>query len=121
MGSTLVQSREGSRWQRRKRPQLEWMKYQIQGVVQAHPDYEKRPLNILDIGGGRGHLANYLASTLGDDVVNVHVIDIDDRTIKNGMVNARRNNLTVRYTVGDASNVSILSVLLAEAGSVREK
>jgi len=96
------------------------MKNQIEEVVQAHPDFGKRPLNILDIGGGRGFLANYLASTLGDDVVNVHVIDIDDRTVKNGMVNAQRNNLSVRYTVGDASTLNSANLLnesLDEAGS----
>ena len=102
--------------QRAKRPQLEWMNNQIQEVVLAHPDYNKRTLNILDIGGGRGHLANYLASTLGNDVANVNVIDIDERTVKNGMASAQRKNLAVRYKVGDASNASLISGLLDKTG-----
>jgi len=109
---SLRMSLEGSRWQRAKRPQLVWMTNQIQQVVESHPCFGKRPLNILDVGGGRGYLANYIAATLGDDVATVHVIDIDSRTVKNGMMEAKRKSLNVQYAVGDASNSSVLNHLL---------
>ena len=101
----LRMSLDGSRWQRAKRPQLKWMTNQIAQVVQSHPDFKKRPLNILDIGGGRGHLANYLASSLGENFVNVHVIDIDSRTVRNGKFEAEQRSLNVQYNVGDASKM----------------
>ena len=109
---SLRKSAEGSRWKGKKRPQLEWMVRQIKEVVESHPDFGSRPLNILDVGGGRGHLSNYLSSVLGDDVVTVHVIDIDSRTVKNGMMDAKRKGLNVRYGVGDASSGSNVAGLL---------
>ena len=102
----LRASKEGSRWQRAKRPQLEWMAQQIDSVVKSHPAFGTRRLNILDIGGGRGHLANFLASRIGEDTVKIHVIDIDRRTVNNGMIQAQRRSLGVRYAVGDASSSS---------------
>ena len=110
--SALRASREGSRWQRAKRPQLEWMAHQIGHVVRSHPDFGTRRLNILDVGGGRGHLANFLASAIGEDTVNIHVIDIDRRTVNNGMLQAQRRSLGVRYAVGDASSSSTVTSLL---------
>lgn len=93
------------RWQRAKRPQLQWMTDQIFKIVQSHPDFGSRPLHLLDIGGGRGHLANYLASKLGENVVKVHVIDIDSRTVRNGKLEAEQRSLNVEYRVGDASKL----------------
>jgi len=113
--------REGSRWQRAKRPQLEWMKNQIQEVVQTHPDYKARPLNVLDIGGGRGHLANYLASVLSNNTVNVHVVDINSDAVKKGMANAKRRNISVHYTVGDASSATLLNELLGSEKASKQK
>lgn len=98
---------EGSRWQRAKRPQLQWMTNQIIEVVQSHPLFGQRPLKILDIGGGRGHLANYLASRLGEEVANVHVIDIDSRTVRNGAKEAKQRSLNVQYEVGDATKLFV--------------
>uniref|UniRef100_A0A7S1YSU2 Methyltransferase domain-containing protein n=1 Tax=Ditylum brightwellii TaxID=49249 RepID=A0A7S1YSU2_9STRA len=94
-----------SRWQRAKKPQLEWMIQQISTVVKSHPDYGKRTIQILDVGGGKGHLANVIAESLGDSV-SVHVVDISSRTIKNGMMRSKRKSLNnVQYSVNDASIV----------------
>uniref|UniRef100_A0A7S3VG58 Methyltransferase domain-containing protein n=1 Tax=Chaetoceros debilis TaxID=122233 RepID=A0A7S3VG58_9STRA len=111
-GSSLRKGSEGSRFGSKKKPQVEWMVAQIKGVVESHPAFGLRPLNILDVGGGRGHLANHVASILGKDTVNVHVIDIDSRAVNNGMKDAERKNLEVYYGQGDASNTLNLSSLL---------
>jgi SAM-dependent methyltransferase len=92
------------------------MARQVKEVVESHPDFNARPLNILDVGGGRGHLSNYLASVLGNDVANVHVIDIDSQTIKNGVTDAKRKGLdNVVFGVGDASSsLNVAGLLITE-------
>jgi len=114
--ASLRTSTEGSRWRGKKRPQLEFMARQVKEVVESHPDFNARPLNILDVGGGRGHLSNYLASVLGNDVANVHVIDIDSQTIKNGVTDAKRKGLdNVVFGVGDASSsLNVAGLLITE-------
>ena len=115
--ASLRTSTEGSRWRGKKRPQLEFMARQVKEVVESHPDFNARPLNILDVGGGRGHLSNYLASVLGNDVANVHVIDIDSQTIKNGVTDAKRKGLdNVVFGVGDASSSQNVAGLLTTEG-----
>ena len=115
--AVLRASTEGSRWRGKKRPQLEFMAGQVREVLESHPDFRSRPLNILDVGGGRGHLSNYLSSVLGNDVANVHVIDIDSRAIKNGVTDAKRKGLdNVRFGVGDASSSANVASLLTKAG-----
>jgi hypothetical protein len=64
----------GSKWMAKKKPQLEWMGQQIRSVLESHPDFGKRKLSILDIGGGKGSLANHLGQAIDD--VHIHVIDI---------------------------------------------
>ena len=100
----LATNSEGTWWQRKKRPQLEFMGRQIQNVVRSHPEFGKRKLRILDVGGGKGVLAHYLAQLLGDDV-QVQVIDIARGAIKNGMMRSKRLALAspVEFFVGDAS------------------
>jgi hypothetical protein len=75
---------------------------QIQKVVQSHPDFGTRKMRILDVGGGKGVLATYLAQILGD-TVQLQVIDIAGGAIKNGMMRSKRLDLSVKYSVGDAS------------------
>jgi 2-polyprenyl-3-methyl-5-hydroxy-6-metoxy-1,4-benzoquinol methylase len=109
----LKQSSEGSRWRSKKRPQLEFMAQQVKEVIESHADFRSRPLNILDVGGGRGYLSNYLSGVLGSDVATIHVIDIDSRAIKNGLVDAKRKGLmNVHYGVGDASSTSEVAKLV---------
>ncbi|GKY95987.1 hypothetical protein MPSEU_000559200 [Mayamaea pseudoterrestris] len=106
--SNVDYSNDGSRWRRKKEPQLAWMLQQVEQIVQHHPDYELRPIRILDIGGGKGLLANYLAShMLGK--VEVQVIDISDRAVKNGAMRSKRLSLPVKYTVGDASQARLIT------------
>jgi Ribosomal protein L11 methylase len=103
--ASLKRSSEGSRWSSRKRPQLEFMAQQVKDVVESHADFGSRPLNILDVGGGRGYLSNYLSLILGSDVAKVHVIDIDSRAVRNGIVDAKRKGIiNVQYGIGDASS-----------------
>lgn len=108
--SALWISTPGSRWQRTKRPQLEWMIAQIQDVIQSHPAYGTRRLQVVDVGGGKGYLANLVAEELSD-VVEVRVVDISARAINNGMMRARRRNLdNIKYDVGDATATDIKGV-----------
>jgi len=104
--SSLQKSTPGSNWQRKKRPQLEWMVQEIATVVRSHPDYERRLVHILDVGGGQGRLANYLAQSLGD-TVQVHVVDIAQNAIANGAMKAKRLNLDVKFQVADASTAEL--------------
>jgi 2-polyprenyl-3-methyl-5-hydroxy-6-metoxy-1,4-benzoquinol methylase len=90
--SALWTSSPGSRRQRAKRPQLEWMIAQIRDVIEFHPDHGQRRLRIVDVGGGKGYLANLVAEQLSD-VVDVRVVDISARAINNGMMRERCRNL----------------------------
>jgi len=97
--------REGSRWKRKKEPQLIWMAQQVKEAVLNHPEYGKRPLKVLDVGGGKGYLANHLATVLGD-LVTIQVIDVAQGAVKNGSMRSKRLQLPVKYTVGDASKAN---------------
>eukprot|EP00980_Cylindrotheca_fusiformis_P029446 scaffold23476_cov125-Cylindrotheca_fusiformis.AAC.14 len=101
----------GSNWMAKKKPQLEWMGQQIRSVLASHPDFGKRKLNILDIGGGKGSLANYLGQAMDD--VYVHVVDICAGAVANGEAKARRLELPVNFQLADASS-SDLDVIKAD-------
>jgi Methyltransferase domain len=108
--SSALDERTGSRWRRKKEPQLEWMTEQVRHVVVSHPDYGTRPLRILDVGGGKGLLANRLAAALGGNTsssVEIHVIDVAQGAIKNGAMRSKRLALPVKYSVQDASTARI--------------
>jgi 2-polyprenyl-3-methyl-5-hydroxy-6-metoxy-1,4-benzoquinol methylase len=94
--------RDGSRWKRKKEPQLDWMAQQVDNVIRAHPEFGQRKLKILDVGGATGYLANHLASKLGEHV-EIQVIDVAVRAVKNGAMRSQRLQLPVTYTAGDAS------------------
>jgi SAM-dependent methyltransferase len=96
----------GSKWQSKKRPQLEWMSQQIVSVLQSHPEYGKRTLSILDIGGGKGSLANYLGKAIEN--VQIHVVDICEGAVANGAKKAQRLNLPVQFQTADASSQTTL-------------
>jgi SAM-dependent methyltransferase len=122
--SFLPTNMEGTWWQRKKRPQLEFMGRQVQDVVQSHPEFGKRKLRILDVGGGKGVLAHYLAQLLGDSV-QVQVVDIARGAINNGMMRSKRLALAspVEFFVGDASqfeNESDIVVALHACGSLSD-
>lgn len=103
----------GSKWQSKKRPQLEWMGHRIRSVLQSHPDYGKRKLSILDIGGGKGQLANYLGKAMSEGV-KIHVVDICEGAIANGEQKAKRLNIPVDFQLADASNGSALKDVQAD-------
>lgn len=91
----------GSTWQSKKKPQLEWMKQEILSVLCSHPDFGRRRLVILDIGGGKGSLANYLG--LAIEAVEIKVVDIAAGAVANGQMRAKRWNTPVEFQVADAS------------------
>ena len=103
----------GSKWQIKKKPQLEWMGRQIRQVLESHPEFGKRKLTILDIGGGKGALANYLGQNMGRHI-NVHVVDISQAAVKNGKRKATRLDLPVDFQFADASNSNLLDAVDAD-------
>ncbi|KAL7445828.1 hypothetical protein ACHAXH_009637 [Discostella pseudostelligera] len=103
-------SSTGSRWQRAKEPQLKFMIKQIGTVLRSHPDYGRRKLKVVDIGGGKGLLSNLLAELFGD-TVEVQVVDISQSATNNGMMRAKRRGLqNIQYTAADATAIDIEGV-----------
>jgi hypothetical protein len=102
----------GTKWQSKKRPQLEWMGQQIRSVLKSHKDYGKRKLLILDIGGGKGSLANYLGRAITD--VQIHVVDICEGAVANGELKAKKLNVPVEFQIADASSSSALKEVQAD-------
>ncbi len=108
-----VISMPGSKWLIKKKPQLEWMGRQIRLVLESHPDFGKRKLTILDIGGGKGALANYLGREMGDRI-KIHVVDISQGAVKNGRKKAERLDLPVDFQFADASHSNLLDAVDAD-------
>ena len=99
-----------SRWERAKKPQLKWMIGQISSVLESHPEFGQRALKVIDIGGGKGLLSNFMAETFGDKV-EVHVVDISRAAINNGAMKARRRGIqNVSYQSQDASTLNAVGV-----------
>lgn len=99
------------RWDEKKLPQLVWMLEQIQKLCRSHPQYGMRPLRILDVGGGKGLLANVLATSsfLGEAAIRVDVLDVNPRAIRKGQMLSHQMGIpphVVRYHVGDASVIA---------------
>lgn len=110
--STMSGMPAASRWETKKRPQIEWMIQQIQRVLMSHPDFGKRTLQILDIGGGKGLLANNLARSI--DNVHIQVVDVCEGAVANGRKKAER---TVRAS---NSNQSVINFQRADASSASD-
>lgn len=102
----------GSKWESKKRPQLVWMGQQIRKVLESHPDYGKRKLSILDIGGGKGSLATYLGRAMYD--VQIHVVDICEGAVANGQSKAERLQLPVEFQIADASSSDVVDHIEAD-------
>ena len=102
----------GSKWESKKRPQLVWMGQQIRKVLESHPDYGKRKLSILDIGGGKGSLATYLGQAI--DGVQIHVVDICEEAVANGQSKAERLELPVEFQIADASSSDVVDHIEAD-------
>ena len=115
----LRTGRDGSYWQRKKRPQLLIMAKIVADLLQCHPRWgdAQRPLHVLDIGGGKGLLAQHLAERFGPECVNVTVVDVNERAIAIGETRVARRSASsaaltnLRFVVGDASELSQRGVL----------
>ena len=105
---TEVKYQESSRFSIKKDPQLQYFSREVKQLVEAHPSYGCNPkIQILDIGGGKGLLANRLLQIIGGDYVEVHVVDIAAGAIKNGMMRSKRQGFSVNYTLADASTFNL--------------
>ena len=110
-GTPLRTSLDGSRWQNKKKPQLEWMLGQIDKVIRSHPEFGRRPLRVVDVGGGKGSLSNLLAESFGEELVVVQVVDISQSAIRNGQMRAMRRGLgNIRYDAQDATTLDVSGV-----------
>ena len=110
-GTPLRTSPDGSRWQNKKKPQLEWMLGQIDKVIRSHPEFGRRPIRVVDVGGGKGSLSNLLAESFGEELVVVQVVDISQSAIRNGQMRAMRRGLgNIRYDAQDATTLDVSGV-----------
>jgi len=101
----------GSFLDSKKRPQLQFMAAQIRAVLQAHPMWGERPLHVVDIGGGKGLLAEHLAREMGD-AVQVSLVELQPELVAAAALRARRAkqrlpNLQVRDRVRDGVRVRV--------------
>ena len=128
----------GSWMSNNKRPQIEWMLNQIAPYVDAAANgkngcggsssgdssaHRRLPLRVLDIGGGKGFLANAVAARFGDKV-QVRIIDVARAAVRSGEKSAAKKGLLgthVRYSVADASNCLDLSRLCDDDDENRAK
>ena len=129
----LSLGQDGSFWQRSKRPQLIFMADTVERLLRSHPKWEARAktegrtegdtrgggvkkagrggskamFHLLDIGGSKGLLSQYLAERFGPEVLQVTVVDIDPESIEAAAVRAgRRGGLSnLSFIAGDASEV----------------
>jgi hypothetical protein len=108
LSSSSSEEEISSRWQRTKKPQLKFMIDQIELVLRSHPDYGKRKLKVIDVGGGKGLLSNVLAEMFGSDIVQVQVVDTSISATNNGMIKARQRGLqNIQYVAQDATTLDI--------------
>jgi len=71
---------------------------------------EKRPVNILDVGGGKGLLSAAIAQRFGSRV-HVRVLDVSAAAIHSGRVRAQRGKIpNLEFALGDASVVDCAGV-----------
>ena len=80
----------------------------VDAATAAHQ--KKRPVNILDVGGGQGHLAAAIAKRFGSRV-HVRVLDVSAAAIHSGRVRAQRGKIpNLEFALGDASVVDCAGV-----------
>ena len=102
-GSAGWSGRQGSWWQRKKRPQLECMLGQVGAVLRAHPEWGVRPLRIVDVGGGKGSLAQAIGNEFGENVA-VTVLDIQREAVAKGAHRIKQRGMpNLEFVHGDAS------------------
>ena len=118
----LSRGRDGSFWRSKKRPQLLLMAEIVADLIDTHPRWgtnpdtsaavQSEPLQIIDIGGSKGYLAQHLAERFGA-LVNVSVVDIDAQRIAGGEARAQGRGAlpNLHFLAGDASELSRRGVL----------
>ena len=105
---------DGSFWNVKKRPQLLFMGAQVEALLTAHPEWRQRPLRIIDIGGGKGLFAEYLARTFGE-AVSVTLVDVVGKRLAQARARMARRGGTVppnlELVQGDAAALAALGEL----------
>jgi SAM-dependent methyltransferase len=90
---------------------------QVQPFVDAHTAAnQQRPLQVLDVGGGKGNLAAALAKRFGPLAVQVRVVDVMAAAVAAGRSRAAQQGVTnLAFTLGDASQWTAGAAWEAEA------
>ncbi len=108
----LAHGRDGSWWSAKKRPQLRMMAALIGELLCAHPEWRQRPLHVVDVGGGHGHLAQHVAEVFGQDV-RVTLVDIAASKLTAASARANRRAAVLsgglynlRFLPGDAAELA---------------
>ena len=86
-GSGASGRARGSWWETAKRPQLEWLAAAAERLVVARG--ARGVQRVVDIGGGKGNLANVIAARLGAEAATVRVVDVADSALERGRARAR--------------------------------
>lgn len=109
----LRDGRDGSFWTVKKRPQLLWMASVIERLLTSHPAWGRRPLHVVDIGGGKGFLAEHLARSLGASRVQVTLVETIGERVDQARARVERHDAialsplpNLRYLVGDAAQLA---------------
>ena len=103
----LKDGRGGSWWETAKRPQLEWLAAAAERLVVARG--ARGVQRVVDIGGGKGNLANVIAARLGAEAATVRVVDVADSALERGRARAARGRLAnIEYACADASDARAL-------------
>jgi SAM-dependent methyltransferase len=117
-------ARSGPRWwESNKRPQIEVMLALVEPFVRRHAAAQaalaaRRPLCVLDIGGGKGSLAAALAERFGA-AVDVTVVDVAAAPLAKGAARAeQRGDGNVRFVRADASVFAVDTDGAAGGGGV---
>lgn len=105
---TLPVGRAGSRWTKKKRPQIDWVTAVVESLLDRHPSASSRPLRVLDVGGGQGLLASHVAERIGAKRVVVTVLEIGELHASKGERRVAKQQLeNVYFKVGDASSTCL--------------
>ena len=109
----MGRSLDGSWWERAKRPQLLFMLETVDELLRSHPDAGARPLQLHDVGGGKGYLAQLIAERFGPERVVASVVELRPRALAQAAARVRRRGglSNLNLVEGDAAELAASGAL----------